>query len=153
MNLTLYWIYCSTTKITENKRSSIWQLGRPCWHRKLSPWQLTVTPGMTKLSNWRSFVFSWDYYSSLSFQWFILLERIVSRNNTMYYKWLWKICVVYWFGSVIVSRDTWDRAFYLFERVPLSFGPKYCLFQQKCENVTFRNMTIGGLRWERAAVV
>ena len=29
------------------------------WHCKLSLWQLTMPPVMTKLSNWGSFVFSW----------------------------------------------------------------------------------------------
>ena len=43
---------------TENKRSSIWQLCRHWWHRKLSLRQLTVPPVTTKLSNWRPFVFS-----------------------------------------------------------------------------------------------
>ena len=49
-------LYYST--VTENKRSSIWQLCRHWWHRKLLKWQLTVPPMRTKLSNWRSFVFS-----------------------------------------------------------------------------------------------
>ena len=43
---------------TENKTLSIWQLCRDWWHRKLSLRQLTVPPVTTKLSNWRSFVFS-----------------------------------------------------------------------------------------------
>ena len=44
--------------LTENKRSSIWQLCRYWWHRKLSFRQLAVPPVTTKLSNWRPFVFS-----------------------------------------------------------------------------------------------
>ena len=43
--------------ITENKRSSIWQLCRHWWHRKLSLWQLAVPPITTKLSTWRSLCF------------------------------------------------------------------------------------------------
>ena len=44
--------------LTENKRSSTWQLYHPRWHRKLSSRQLMVPPGTTKLPNWRPFVFS-----------------------------------------------------------------------------------------------
>ena len=44
--------------LIENKRLSIWQCCHHWWHRKLSFWQLMVPPRMTKLSNWRSFVFS-----------------------------------------------------------------------------------------------
>ena len=44
--------------ITENKISSIWQLCYHWWHRKLSLWQLTVSPVMVKLPNWQPFVFS-----------------------------------------------------------------------------------------------
>ena len=47
-----------TSLSTENKRSSIWQLCRHRWHRKLSLWQLTMPPVMAKLSNWRTLVFS-----------------------------------------------------------------------------------------------
>ena len=42
---------------TKNKGSSIWQLCHHWWHRKLSLRQLTVPPVMTKLSNWRPYVF------------------------------------------------------------------------------------------------
>ena len=43
---------------TEIKRSSIWQLFRHCWYRKLSLRKLTMPPITTKLSNWRFFVLS-----------------------------------------------------------------------------------------------
>ena len=42
----------------KTKIKSIWQLCRHWWHNKLSLRQLTVPPVTTKLSNWRSFVFS-----------------------------------------------------------------------------------------------
>ena len=59
LGLCRLWQLCTVMKYyTEHRRSSIWQLCRHWWHRKLSLRQLTMAPVTTKLSNLRPFVFS-----------------------------------------------------------------------------------------------
>ena len=58
-----------------NKTLSIWQLCRDSWHRKFSLRQLTVPPVTTKLSNWRSFVFS-EWF------WMIFVDQLTPFKMT-----------------------------------------------------------------------
>ena len=52
-------LFSTGKRVTENKRSSIWQLCLHWWHRMLSKWQLVVPPVTTNLSDSRYFVFSY----------------------------------------------------------------------------------------------
>ena len=75
-------VILTTFLFTENKRSSIWELCRHWWHRKLSKWQLTVPPVTTKLSNWRPFVFSVSVLTTRSFNLQISCRDLTSPQGT-----------------------------------------------------------------------
>ena len=70
-----------TRATTENNTSSLWQLRRHWWHRKLSKWQLTTPTVTTKLSKWRSLVSS-EMAVTNHGQWYCLFNSLFGLTTT-----------------------------------------------------------------------
>ena len=82
--------------VTENKSSSIWQLCRHWWHRKLSLRQLAVPPVTKKLSNWRSFVSSGYNVTSSPIGWAHTTPSF-SKQHTCHHSLILFCCGIFFY--------------------------------------------------------
>ena len=99
-----------------NTKSSIWQLCRYLWYRKLSLRQLTVPPVTIKSSSWRSPVFSEVYYdlpNDLESLWTpsIFIERV-------FFIWVQDINIDFGILRIMVKNIKWNHFITTFRLCP-----------------------------------
>ena len=104
-------LYSSLHRITENKRSSIWQLCRYWWHRKLTFRQLTVLPVTTKCEI-DDFLFSVIKRRNQQTKWNTRCRKTNIRFNFFFRftKFWCKNCSISYFCAI--SRPTIQTFFY-----------------------------------------